>query len=79
MGSNRRLDKLYNEGLLNVYTLPNIIRVIKSGRIRRLGHAASTVEMTNAYKLMVTNLTVRDHMGDIGVHGKIIFKWILNE
>jgi hypothetical protein len=32
--------KLYNEELHNVYSLPSIIRIIKSRRIRWAGHVA---------------------------------------
>jgi hypothetical protein len=32
--------KLHNEGLHNLYSLPNIIRMIKSRRMRWTGHVA---------------------------------------
>jgi hypothetical protein len=32
--------KLHNEELHNMYSLPNVIRMIKSRRIRRAGHVA---------------------------------------
>jgi hypothetical protein len=32
--------KLHNEELNNLYSSPNIVRVIKSRRIRRVGHVA---------------------------------------
>jgi hypothetical protein len=32
--------KLHNEELCNLYSSPNIIRMIKSGRMRWTGHAA---------------------------------------
>jgi hypothetical protein len=32
--------KLHNEGLCNLYSLPNIIRMIKSRRMRWTGHVA---------------------------------------
>jgi hypothetical protein len=40
--------RLYNEELQNLYTSSNIIRVIKSRRMRWVGHVASTEEMRNA-------------------------------
>jgi hypothetical protein len=42
--------KLHNEELHNLYTSPNIIRLIKSRRIRWTGHAAR-MEKRNAYMI----------------------------
>ena len=36
--------KLHNEELNNLYSTPNIVRVIKSRRMRRAGHVASMEE-----------------------------------
>jgi hypothetical protein len=36
-----------------MYVLPNIIRVIKSRRVRWAGHVASTGEMRNVYKILI--------------------------
>jgi hypothetical protein len=36
-----------------LYASPNIIRVIKSRRIRWVGHVARVVEMISAYKMLV--------------------------
>jgi hypothetical protein len=47
--------KLHNEELLNSYFSPNIIRIIKSMRMRLAGHVARTGEKTNAYKMLVEN------------------------
>jgi hypothetical protein len=44
--------RLHNEELRNLYASPNIIREIKSRRIRR-GHVAHTEEMRNAYNILV--------------------------
>jgi hypothetical protein len=45
--------KLYSEELHNLCALPDIIRVIKSRRIRWAGHVAWTGGMRNAYKMLV--------------------------
>jgi len=37
--------RLHNEGLHNLYASPNIIRVIKSKRMRCAGHVARMEEM----------------------------------
>jgi hypothetical protein len=45
--------KLYNEDLRDLYPSPNIIRIIKSRRMRRAGHVARMGEKRNAYRLLV--------------------------
>jgi hypothetical protein len=45
--------KLPNEELHNFYSPPNIIRMIKSRRMRWAGHAARFVEKGNAYRILV--------------------------
>jgi len=44
---------LYNEELCNLYASPNIIRVIKSKRMKWVGHVACIGEVRNAYKILV--------------------------
>jgi hypothetical protein len=39
--------RLHNEEVHNLYALPNIIRVIKSTRMRSAGHVARMGEKTN--------------------------------
>jgi hypothetical protein len=46
----RNLGRLRNEEFHNLYTSPNVIRVIKS---RRMRWAAYVAEMRNAYKVLV--------------------------
>jgi hypothetical protein len=45
--------KLHNEELNDLYSLPNIIRVIKSRRMRWAGHIARMGEKRGAYRLLV--------------------------
>jgi hypothetical protein len=45
--------KLHNEELHNLYSSPNIIRMIKSRRMRWAGHAAQIGETRNAYRVLV--------------------------
>jgi hypothetical protein len=45
--------KLHNEELQNLYSWTNIIRMIKSRRMRWTGHVAQMGETRNAYKILV--------------------------
>jgi hypothetical protein len=47
------LEKLHNEELHNLYSSPNISRMIKSRRMRWVGHVAGMREKRNAYRIMV--------------------------
>jgi hypothetical protein len=45
--------KLHNEELHNLYSSPNIIRMIKSRKMRWAGHVARMWETRNAYRILV--------------------------
>jgi hypothetical protein len=45
--------KLHNEVLQNVYSSQSIIRIIKSRRMRWVGHVARMGEKRNVYRLFV--------------------------
>jgi hypothetical protein len=45
--------KLHNEELYNLYTLPNIIRRIKSRRMRWAGHVTRMGEKRNVYRILL--------------------------
>jgi hypothetical protein len=45
--------KLHKEELLNWYSLPSIIRIIKSRSMRLAGHVARMGEKRNVYRLLV--------------------------
>jgi hypothetical protein len=45
--------KLHNEELRDLYSSPSIIRIIKSRRMRWVGHVARVGEKRNAYRLFV--------------------------
>ena len=61
--------KLHKEEL-NLYS-PNIVRVIKSRRMKWAGHVARMGEGRIVYRILVGK-PERDHMGDPGVDGRII-------
>jgi hypothetical protein len=45
--------KIRNEGLNNLYCLPNTLRVIKSRRMRWAGHVARMEERRDVYRVLV--------------------------
>jgi len=68
--------KLHNEELNDLYTLPNIVRVIKSRRMRWTGHVARMGEERGCIRSCWGNRWEGDHWGDLGVDGWIILGWI---
>ena len=62
----------HSEELNDLYCSPNIVRMIKSRRMRWAGHVAPT-DIGEAYTgFWWGNLRERDHMGEPGVNGRII-------
>jgi hypothetical protein len=47
------LRRLHNEELIDLYSSPNIVRVIKSRRMRWAGHVARMGERRVAYRVLV--------------------------
>ena len=45
--------KLHNEGLSDLYSLPNIVRVVKSRKMRWAGHVARMEEGRGVYRVLV--------------------------
>jgi len=68
--------RLHNEGLNDLYSSPNIVRVIKSRRTRWTGHVAHMGEERGAYRVLVGKAEGRNHWGDLVIDGRIILIWI---
>ena len=49
----REWRKLHNEELNDLHSSPNIVRVIKSKRMRREGNVACMGEMRGVYRVLV--------------------------
>ena len=59
-----------------MYFSSNIVRVIKSRRIRWAVHVARMGEERGVYRVLVGKPEERNHWGDLGVEGWIILRWI---
>ena len=68
--------RLHNEEQNDLYSSPNIVRVIKSRRMRWAGHVASMGEERGCIGTLWGKQRERDHCGDLGVDGWIILGWI---
>jgi len=66
--------KLHNEELNDLYSSPNIVRVIKSRKIRWVGHMARMGERRDVYRVLVGKPEGKSHLGDPGVDGRIILR-----
>jgi hypothetical protein len=58
---------------------PDIIRVIKSRRLKWAGHIALMGESSRACRVLMGKPEGINHLEDPGVDGKIILKWILEK
>jgi hypothetical protein len=67
--------KLHNEELNEMYCSPNIVWVMKS-RMRWAGHVARGEAYTGFWW---GNLRESDHLGDPGVDGRKILRWIFRK
>jgi hypothetical protein len=66
--------RLHNEELNNLYLSPNIIRVIKSRRMRWAGHVARMGRREVRTGFWWGDLTEGDHLGDPAVDRRMILK-----
>jgi hypothetical protein len=71
--------RLHNEELNDLYSSPNIIRVIKSRRMRWTGHVANMGDRSGTYRVWSGDLRERDHLEDLGVVERTILKWFFNK
>jgi len=73
------LRKLHNEELNDLYSSPNIVWVIKSRRMRWAGHVARMGREEAYTGFWWGNLREGEHLGDPGVDGRIILRWIFRK
>jgi hypothetical protein len=75
----REWRKLYNKELNDLYSSPNIVRVIKSRRMRWAGHVARMGRGEAYTGFWSGNLRERDNLGYPGIDGRIILRWIFRK
>jgi hypothetical protein len=69
--------KLHNDELHILYSSPNIVRVIKSRRMRWVVHVARMEEGRGVTGFWLGGPKERDHWKDLGLGGRIILSWTL--
>jgi hypothetical protein len=69
--------KLHNEELHNLYFSPNIIRMIKSRRMRCAGHVARVGRRGMHIGYWWERQKERDHYEDQDISGRVILKFTL--
>jgi hypothetical protein len=70
---------LHNDEVHDLYSSPNIVRVIKSRRTRWAGHVARMGggEGRSVYRVLVGRPEGKRPLEDLGVGGRITLKWTL--
>jgi hypothetical protein len=69
--------KLHNDELQGLYSSRNIARVIKSKRMRLVGHVAHVGRGEVFTGFSLGGLKGRDYWEDLGVGGRITLSWTL--
>jgi hypothetical protein len=72
--------KLHNEELNDLYSLPNIVRVVKSRRMRWSGHMARMGEDRVVHRVLVGKPEGKRPLGrPRRRNGRIILRWIFRK
>jgi hypothetical protein len=71
--------RLHKEELYALYSSLNILRAIKSRRMRWTGHVARTGAGEVHKGIRWEDMIERDHLEDINVDRRIILKWIFKK
>jgi hypothetical protein len=69
--------KLRNDELHSLYSSLNTVRVIKSRRMRWVGHVACMGEGRGVYRILVGRPKGKRPLEDLGIGGRITLRWAL--
>jgi len=75
----REWRKLHNEELYDLYSSPNIVRVIKQRKIRWVGHVARMGRREKYAGFWWGTLRERGQLEDPGVDERMILRWIFRK
>jgi len=75
----REWRKLHNEEPNDLHCSLNTVRVIKSRRMRWVGHVARMERGEANREFWLGNLRERNHFEDPGVYERIILRWIFRK
>jgi hypothetical protein len=80
-GPKREVDsswkKLHTDELHGLYSSPNIVRVIKSRRMRWAGHVAGMGEGRGVYRVLVGRAEGKRPLGRPRLSGRVTLRWTL--
>jgi hypothetical protein len=71
--------ELHKEELRDLYSLLNIVRVVKSRRMRWAGHVARMGEGIGMHRVLVGKPEGKSHLGDPDADGRTILRWIFRK
>ena len=74
---NEEWRRLHNEELHSLYRSPNIVRVIKSRRLRWAGHVARMEKDRSAFKILTGKSKGKRPLGRPMLDGRTILEWTL--
>jgi len=71
--------KLYNEELRDLSSLPNIVGVVKSRRLRWVGHMARMGQGRGVHRVLPGKREGKRQLGNPDANGRIILRWIFGK
>jgi len=69
------MEKIHNEELNDLYSSPNIGRVVKARRMRWAEHVALMGDRRDVYSVLVGKTEGKRPLGRKDLDGRIILKW----